>query len=120
MIKQVGEELKLEDFYEEVKAHRNDTTGLYGVLNKIAKVEKEKLGIKEWSDLNLEQWEEMLGRPDDWMAHDLQKADGKYVDDVTGLPLEDEHVRKARGQEIRNFCTKGAELGRDILDRRPF
>ena len=44
--------------------------------------------------MNLEQWEDMLGKADEWYAQDMLKADSKYVDDITGLPLDAPDVRK--------------------------
>ena len=70
------------------------------MVNRIAQVEKDKPGIKEWNELGLEQWEEMLGKADEWIAQDLQRNGHKYHDDVTGLPLDETEVRKKRGEEI--------------------
>ena len=107
-LREVDVELDLEDSYNDIVQNREQEEGIYGVVNRIAQVEKEKLGIKEWSELGLEQWEEMLGKPDEWIAQDLQNNGHKYYDSVTGLPLEEEEVRKKRGEEIRNFCKQGA------------
>ncbi len=67
-LQQVDLELTLEEAYNDILNNRQRTYGIHGVLNRIAQVEKEQLGIKEWSDLNLEQWEEMLGKSDEWHA----------------------------------------------------
>ena len=66
-------ELDLEDAYQDILRHRHDKEGIHGVVNRVAQAEKEMLNIKEWSELGLEQWEDMLGKPDEWVAQDLQK-----------------------------------------------
>ena len=43
--------MSLEEAYEEIKAHMVGTEVLHGVAFRIAKIEKDKLGIKEWSEL---------------------------------------------------------------------
>ncbi len=50
ILQEVDLELGLEDWFGEVRNHRNGTDGFYGALNRVAKLEKETLGIKEWGD----------------------------------------------------------------------
>ena len=89
-------ELDLEEAYQDILQRREDKEEIYGVVNRIAQVEKDKLGITEWNELGLEQWEEMLGKADEWIAQYLQKSGHKYHDAVTGLPLDENKVRQAR------------------------
>ena len=66
-------ELDLEESYQSILKHRQDQHDIYGVVNRIAQVEKKDLGITEWNELGLEQWEDMLGKADEWVAQDLKR-----------------------------------------------
>ena len=97
----------MEEIHQDIINKRCQKYGISGVFNNIARVEKEKLNIKEWNELNLEQWEDILNKYDDQQLQEIQIQDSGYIGYITKLPLDNTEVKKARSLEITDICTSG-------------